>query len=450
MRSLQSVGLALLAFAASGAPGSAEDFAKAALPDTVACPQAIADITTCYAARHSTASYLLAAMPKDWNGKLIVFAHGGPYLEPPKEAQAQLDLAKYSIAVKLGFAWVASSYRREGYGVRMAAEDTDLARRFFFERIGRPTRTILHGASYGGLVGARLLETYAKNPDGSLNYDGAFFNSGLVAGVPLAYEFRVDLRAIYQYYCKNLPRPDEPQYPLWSGVALDSKMTLKDLETLVDECTGVLRAPEVRSEAQRQNLANITGVMGFSEKLLYRHMQSSTLLFRNIVQLTTNGRNPFSNVGVQYRGSDNDAVLNRDVSRFTADADALAQLRADGQPTGTIPVPIVSIHSINDPQVAVEQQSVFRSTVDGAGSGALLVQAFTDEPVHTGQSTPEIAAAIDALMLWIEKSEKPSAQSIATACEGLRAALSGPCRYHPDFAPKPYSTRYYTRDTAIR
>jgi hypothetical protein len=179
-------------------------------------------------------------------------------------------------------------------------------------------------------------------------------------------------------------------------------------------------------------------------------MQSSTLLFRNIVQLTTNGRNPFSNVGVQYRGSDNDAVLNRDVPRFTADADALAQLRADGQPTGTIPVPIVSIHSINDPQVAVEQQSVFRSTVDGAGSGALLVQAFTDEPVHTGQSAPEIAAAIDALMLWIEKSEKPSAQSIATACEGLRAALSGPCRYHPDFVPKPYSTRYYTRDTAIR
>ena len=450
MGSLQTAGLTLLAFVASGAPGFAQDSAKPGLPEVAVCPKAIADIATCYEARDSNGSNLLAAMPKNWNGKLIVFAHGGPYLEPPLASQGQLDLAKYSIAVKLGFAWIGSSYRREGYGVLMAAEDTDIARRFFLEHIGRPTLTILHGASYGGLVGARLLETRAKEPDGSLNYNGAFFNSGLVAGVPLAYEFRADLRAVYQYYCKNLPRPDEPQYPLWMGVASDSKMTLKELEGLVDDCTGVLQAPGARSEGQRRNLANIIRVMGFSEKLLYRHMQSSTLLFHNIVQRTTNGRNPFSNIGVQYRGSDDDVTLNRDIPRFTADPDAVALLRADGQPTGNIPVPVVSIHSINDPQVAVEVQSVYRSTLIAAGNGERLVQAFTDEPEHTGQSAPEVASAINALMHWIEKGEKPSGQSIETACEGLRGAYPGPCRYHPDFVPKPYSTRYYARDPTTR
>jgi len=35
----------------------------------------------------------------------------------------------------------------------------------------RQQRTILHGASYGDLVGAKLIETYAKNPDGSFNFD---------------------------------------------------------------------------------------------------------------------------------------------------------------------------------------------------------------------------------------------------------------------------------------
>jgi len=38
-------------------------------------------------------------------------------------------------------------------------------------RIGRQQRTVLHGASYGDLVGAKLIETYAKNPDGSFNFD---------------------------------------------------------------------------------------------------------------------------------------------------------------------------------------------------------------------------------------------------------------------------------------
>ncbi len=152
----------------------------------------------------------------------------------------------------------------------------------------------------------KLLETSAKAADDTTNYDGALLNSGLVLGAPLGYEFRVDLRVVYQYYCKNLPRPDQPQYQLWLGVPSESKMTLKDLKSIVTECTGVTMAPEARTDLQRQNLANIVGVMGFSERLLYRHMQSSTLLFRDIVQATTNGRNPFSNVGVHYRGSSDD------------------------------------------------------------------------------------------------------------------------------------------------
>ena len=43
--------------------------------------------------------------------------------------------------------------------------------------------------------------------------------SGVLAVNARAYDFRADLRAVYQYYCRNHPRPDEPpplssrQYP---------------------------------------------------------------------------------------------------------------------------------------------------------------------------------------------------------------------------------------------
>jgi hypothetical protein len=449
MRYAGTSGVALFAVAVAGAV-VAQEAPKAALPDATACPEAIATIATCFVVKHETGAYITAALPKNWNRNLIVFAHGGPSLVPPTATSSKSDLDKYSYAVRRGFAWVASTYRREGYGVAMAAADSDNARKFFIARIGAPQRTILHGASYGGLVGAKLIETYAKNPDGSLNFDGAFLNSGAVSGATLLYQHRVDLRAVYQYYCKNLPRPDEAQYPLWNGVAPDSKMTLKDLDAVVDECTGVGHPAAARSESQKQNLANILGVIGYPENLLVRHMQAGTLLFRDIVKNTTGGRNPFSNVGIRYKGSSDDAALNRDVARFEADPAAVAAIKADGDPTGVLPVPVVSIHSINDPQVVVEVQSAYRDAVKAAGSGDRLVQAFTDERAHTGQSPPELAAALEALMQWIEKGAKPTAQSIAAGCEQLRASLDGPCRYHPEYAPKPYATRYYTREVAVR
>jgi hypothetical protein len=421
-----------------------------AKPDTTACPEAVATIATCYSAKLESGAYVLAAMPKSWNGNLIVFAHGGPSLDPATAASSKGDLSKYAAEIERGFGWVASSYQREGYGIQMAAADTDDARKFFIGRIAKPKRVLIHGASYGGLVAAKLVETYAKNADGSLNYDGAFLNSGLVSGSAVGYEFRADLRTVYQYYCKNLPRPNEQQYPLWLGIPADSKMTPKEMEARVEECSGVSKPAAERTELQKQNLANIIGVMGFSDRLLVRHMQSATFIFRDVTTRITNGKSAFTNIGVRYRGSSDDAALNRDVVRFGLDLEAHKALKADGQPTGALPIPMVAIHSINDPQVAVEVESAYRDVVRGAGNAERLVQAYTDENQHTGQSAPEIVAALEMLLQWIEMDYKPDASIIAEACMQLRSGFDGPCRYHPDFQPKAYSTKYYTRDAVAR
>ncbi len=434
MRTL-TAGTGVLALALMSASSVAQEKA-ANPPPQVACPDAVAAIATCYAAKLETGAYLLAAMPKNWNGNLIVFAHGGPSVTAPAEDDSKDDLAKYSIGVKMGFAWIASTYRKEGYGVQMAAEDTDDARKFFIDRIGKPKRTILHGASYGGLVGSKLIE---KHP---ANYDGAFFNSGAVSGSIGNYEFRADLRAVYQYYCKNLPAASDGQYPLWAGLPAESKLTVRDLTARIDACTGVTKPADARTDEQKKNLADILGVMRFPETLLVRHMQAGAFVFRDINGRITQGKNPFSNANVRYWGSSDDAALNRGVTRFEADAPARVALIADGQPTGAITVPVISIHSMNDPQAAVEAQYEYREAVKSKGKGDLLVQAYTDERAHTAQSAPELAASIDALMQWIEKDTKPSPQSIAASCGQLRATYDGPCRYHPDYEVKALNTRY--------
>ena len=219
-------------------------------------------------------------------------------------------------------------------------------------------------------------------------------------------------------------------------------MTAREMTARVDACTGVTKPASARTDEQKKNLADILGVMRFPEALLVRHMQAGVFVFRDINERITQGKNPFSNANVRYWGSSDDPALNRGVTRFESDAAARAALIADGQPTGAITIPVVSIHSMNDPQAAVEAQYEYREAVTSKGKGNLLVQAYTDEGAHTAQSTPELAASLDALMQWIEKGAKPSPQSIAASCGQLRTTYDGPCRYHPDYEVKPLSTRY--------
>src|SRR5262245_50505298 len=113
MRHITPAGLGLFTIAIAALPAGAQD--RAALPPTTACPAAVAEIATCYVTKHESGAFILAAMPKDWNGNLVVFAHGGPAVVPPAASTSQNDLTRYAYLVKSVYGWVASSYRREGY-----------------------------------------------------------------------------------------------------------------------------------------------------------------------------------------------------------------------------------------------------------------------------------------------------------------------------------------------
>ena len=76
MRVTTLAGSGLLTLATAVAPLHAEDMRVASGPDTKPCPTALAAIATCYSAKLESGAYLLAAMPRNWNGNLVVFAHG--------------------------------------------------------------------------------------------------------------------------------------------------------------------------------------------------------------------------------------------------------------------------------------------------------------------------------------------------------------------------------------
>ncbi|MCR2488856.1 hypothetical protein NSP68_24045, partial [Salmonella enterica] len=86
------------------------------------------------------------------------------------------------------------------------------------------------------------------------------------------YRFRADLRAVYQFYCNNHPLPNEPQYPLWQGLPLDSDLNRAQLAERVKTCTGVGLPLAERSAEQKRNLADILAVTGVNEEQLVPHL----------------------------------------------------------------------------------------------------------------------------------------------------------------------------------
>ena len=255
------------------------------------------------------------------------------------------------------------------------------------------------------------------------------------------YDFRLDLRAVYQYYCNNHPRPDETEYPLWNGLPVDSKLTAKDLSARINECTGIELPVGNRSAYQRSNLANIASVVHIRESSLSGHMNWATFMFSDIVHNRLGGRNPFSNEGVRYTGSSDDGALNSGIARYRADPAAVAEFAQDGDLTGRAMIPTLTMHAIDDPTAFVEAESAYRELRERAGTRDLLVQTFTDEHEHSYLSSPEYAALARALLAWIDDGKKPTPAEIAADCERYTGMYQEKCHFEVTYHPLPYDTR---------
>jgi len=409
------------------------------------CPADLPVDTRCYAGQDQNGAYYLVAIPSNWNRMLVLHAHGGPNLGPATLGRAEEDLTRWAITVKEGFAWAGSTYRRGGYGVRMAAEDTENLRRIFFEAFPRPRLTLIHGQSFGANVAAKVIELYNAGP--VPKYHGALLSSGVVGpGGTHNYLFRADLRAVYQYYCRNHPGPDEPWYPVWMGLPLDSTLTTAQLRDRINECTGNLLPAAQRTAQQQQNLTNILKVVKIPESSLASHLNFATFTFRDLVMLRLDGRSPFSNWDVQYAGSTDDAALNQGVERFEADTDAALELAYDSNLTGKISIPVLNVHAIDDPTAFVELESAYREVLERANTGHLLQQTFTKERQHSFLQQPEYAALFRGLVRWVETGDKPALHEIVVECSVARLQYGEACLFDVGFEPQPFFARTYPRN----
>ncbi|OGB06353.1 MAG: hypothetical protein A3E25_00330 [Burkholderiales bacterium RIFCSPHIGHO2_12_FULL_69_20] len=443
---------AALAGCASGPAPQASAPALAAVsaegeapPQPLACPGGLPAGVRCLGGQDRFGAHYLIALPARWSGVLVLHAHGGPALGAPKAERSAQDLKRWQVMLKMGHAWAGSSFRQGGVEVRAAAEDTERLRRIFVAHVDRPTRTVLHGQSWGAGVAAVGAEQFATAAGGRSPYDAVLLSSGVLAGGTRSYDFRLDLRLVYQQLCGNHPAPGEADYPLWMGLPPAATLTRAELAARVERCLGLKKPAAQRSALQQQKLSTLLAVIRIPERSLLGHLNWATWHFQDIVQHRTGGLNPFGNRGVHYRGSGDDEALNRAVPRYAADPQAVARLAADTDPGGRIPVPVLTVHAIDDPVAFVELSASFRATMARGGSAGRLVQTFTRDTEHSYLSDAAYATLMAALLQWIDSGRPPTAAGIDQACAAQEPAFGAGCRFDPAYQPQPLEARVPAR-----
>ncbi len=428
------------AHATEAAHAAQADASAEPAPSPTGCPPGLPPATRCLAGQDWLGAHYLMAVPPGWNGTLVLHAHGGPHLGEPRAEQVRQDLQRWSVFPRVGYAWAASSYRQGGVAVGAAAQDTERLRRIFVRHVAEPRHTLLHGQSWGASVAARGAELFTQD----LPYDGVLLTSGVLAGGTRAYDFRLDLRVVYQYLCRNHPRPGEADYPLWMGLPQGGVMNGPDLRQRLDECLGLGHPAAQRTPEQARRLRTLTAVLRIPEGSVQNHMYWATWHFQDIAR-RYHWQPVFGNQGAAYTGSDDDAALNRAVARYPADPQAVAAFAADTDPQGRIPVPVLSAHAIHDATAFVEMQHRFAQTMREAGRASLLVQAFTSDRDHSDWSDASYVALAGALVAWAQGGERPSPQAIAQRCAEAAKRLASACRFEPGYTPAPLESRVAPR-----
>lgn len=411
-----------------------------AAPQPTRCPAELPTSTRCLGGQDSAGAFFLIALPADWNGHLVVHSHGGPFLGEPTMKRIEEDLKRWAIVPRAGYAWAGSSFRQGGVAVRSAAEDTERVRQIFIHHVAKPQLTLLHGQSWGASVAAKGAEMFTAGKP----YDAVLLTSGVLAGGSRAYDVRLDLRVIYQHLCHNHPRPDEPPYPLWMGLPEGSTLTSAELTRRADECLGLAKPAAQRTAEQAQRLKTVVDVLHIPERSVLGHLHWATFHFRDIAR-RSGGRSVFGNLDARYRGSPDDDALNAGVARYAADPAALARFADDTDPSGRIPVPVLTVHGIHDPTAFVEMEHRFAQTMAAAGRGDALVQTFVNEAEHSYLSDATYVALLEALKRWVETGAKPTPQQVSDGCERARAAFPSPCRFVPGYQPAPLDSRVAPR-----
>ncbi|MBN1247249.1 MAG: hypothetical protein JXC32_06295, partial [Anaerolineae bacterium] len=356
-------------------------------------------------------------VPADWNGTLLVYAHGYPMapVTDPEAAYMGTDMEDELLAQ--GYALAASGFRGAGWNVREGIQDTARLVLFFRHRVGHPDRTIIYGVSMGSVVTLKSIEKFPSLYDGAVPmcsdsagamklvngkldfavaYDAAFGwqeNWGEVGDVRDDLEFYEDV-----WFAKIQAELFDPEFPAnfpkWEFIRLVNNipeagywypagaMAMPSVVAMTFFATAQRAEWEVR--AGGPIASNIGHVYSLTQE------EKATLL----------GLDPSLDIDGML------AQMNS-MTNIEAAPQALAYLRRYGEFTGRIRVPVLMLHNIEDPISLVEHTTVYKQTLTERGTDHLLKRVYSDLPGHCNLTHDQVLVAFSAMDSWLDTGTAP-------------------------------------------
>lgn len=381
-------------------------------------------------------SAYMVEVPANWNGKLVMFAHGYA------GTGAVLSVAPPPIRrhlVQSGYAWAASSYSTNYYDVRAGVEDTN-ALALAFTRIaaqnGRPLaaplRTYITGRSMGGHIAAAAVEAETlATANHKVRYHAALPMCGVVADAELFNRF-----AGMQVAAQALAGVPSHPFAKWADVqAQVSSSFFTSFPTAASPSLPIITTAKGAQFASV--VKNLTGgerpmfTQGFEYGGSYRFAYGGFGGDGTINGILT--QNNLDTQALRYVIDGDPAAtsaLNAAAQKLTAQPDA-NRLRRDGLrwiPTvrGDFKVPVLSMHTLGDLYVPFAMQQSYARRAAAQGS-KLLVQRAQRGAAHCDFTVAEQVESFEALAKWEQGGAKPAGDDVLTAA--VVAAPSYGCTF---------------------
>ncbi len=334
----------------------------------------------------------------DWNGDLVVYAHG--YVAPDRPVEIpedQMSLPGYpwtidQIVTGMDYGFATTSYYTNGLAVLPALSDLlDLVDVFTTTQGLIPDRVYLVGVSEGGLITALSVE---QHPD---VYDGGLALCGPYGDFRDQINHYGDFRVVFDYFFPDLM----PGEPLSIPASLMEEWERGFFTETIE--------PKITDPANTMSVTELLAVTGVSP---YEHAPPTStesiekLLWYNVFATNDGvaklGGRPFDNQDRSYTGSSGDARLNAEVERFSADQAALDEIAAHYQTTGQLSVPLITLHTTGDEGVPYRHAVRYRGKTIVADNIALHEHVRVERHGHCNFTAEEMLGAFAALVSMVE------------------------------------------------
>ena len=344
-------------------------------------------------------------VPPNWNGTLLVYAHG--YSAEVPKAEALPDSAMRTLLLTQGYALAGTANKAGGWAVKEGVQNNLAMVNFFKGKVGNPDRVILLGFSMGSAIALESIEKYPGI------YDGAITGGSLGAGTPRNFDLSLAFSLAYDVAFGwpadwgtvgdvkddlNFERDVLPvlMYKMNYDTAYLAKIEFIRLVCEFPETvygipswffTDMFYATQVRAELEKRAGGPVA---------------------QNLDQLYSLDLTPLQIAFFASFGINPDAWLD-EMNSTEISASKPARNYAGHYATfsGDLKRPVITIQTSVDEVVRVANEGVYLDLVQAAGKEDYLVQVFTSEIGHVNFTGPQLFCTLNAMESWLDTGVKP-------------------------------------------